>query len=339
MWGNAEYHNILAEEIVAIADNLSDRLGLSATVLALPEPLSILATTDQIVLGVTNTITLTAPAPAASRTYTIPDAGGAASFVMTAGAQTIGGVKSFTSAALFADGSAGAPGVSFTSGDTDTGIYRPTDDQISLVAGGVDGMVVIESGGAAFCRFADGTASLPSISFQADGDSGLYRPGNNSVGLTANGNVRLEYDGVTTGTWKVHAGLNPGADNSYSCGTSDFRWTDVRAALINGADYGFQNGWFIREYPATFKDVQTKDEKWFRENTHHGLQIVNDEGRLVMVIGRDGTIYADNIKQLSDLDPVIRERNITSEPDKLWEVERRETIREGATLTNDTERN
>lgn len=36
------------------------------------------ATTNQLVLGVTNTTTLTAPAPAASRTYTIPDAGAAA---------------------------------------------------------------------------------------------------------------------------------------------------------------------------------------------------------------------------------------------------------------------
>lgn len=38
------------------------------------------ATTNQLVLGVTNTVTITSPAPAASRTYTVPDAGAAATF-------------------------------------------------------------------------------------------------------------------------------------------------------------------------------------------------------------------------------------------------------------------
>lgn len=60
---------------------------------------TISATTNQLVLGTTNTVTLTSPAPAASRTYTIPDVLGAADFVMTAGAQTIGGIKTFNAGA------------------------------------------------------------------------------------------------------------------------------------------------------------------------------------------------------------------------------------------------
>lgn len=48
-----------------------------------------------------NDTTITATAPAASRAYTIPDAGGAASFVMTEGAQTINGVKTMGSATRF----------------------------------------------------------------------------------------------------------------------------------------------------------------------------------------------------------------------------------------------
>ncbi len=54
------------------------------------------ATTNQITLGTTNTTTITSPAPAASRTYTIPDAGASASFVMTELAQTINGAKTFS---------------------------------------------------------------------------------------------------------------------------------------------------------------------------------------------------------------------------------------------------
>jgi fibronectin-binding autotransporter adhesin len=56
------------------------------------------ATTNQLVLGTTNTTTISATAPAASRTYTLPDVGANASFVMTEGAQTINGAKTLSSA-------------------------------------------------------------------------------------------------------------------------------------------------------------------------------------------------------------------------------------------------
>ena len=45
-------------------------------------------TTNQIVLGTTNTTTLTAPAPSASRVYTIPDFGGAATISLTSNTTT-----------------------------------------------------------------------------------------------------------------------------------------------------------------------------------------------------------------------------------------------------------
>lgn len=60
-------------------------------------PLTIGNTTNQLILGNTNTTTITSPAPVSSRTYTILDAGGAANFVMSEGAATINGAKTFTS--------------------------------------------------------------------------------------------------------------------------------------------------------------------------------------------------------------------------------------------------
>lgn len=60
---------------------------------------TISAVNSQIVLGTTNTTTITSPAPAASRVYTIPDVLANASFVMTQGAQTITGIKTFVSSA------------------------------------------------------------------------------------------------------------------------------------------------------------------------------------------------------------------------------------------------
>lgn len=54
---------------------------------------SISQTSNQIVLGTTNTTTIDALTPANSRTYSIPDAGSDAYFVMTEGNQTIAGSK------------------------------------------------------------------------------------------------------------------------------------------------------------------------------------------------------------------------------------------------------
>lgn len=56
-------------------------------------------TTNQLVLGVTNTTTISATAPSTSRTVTIPDPGANASFVMTEGTQTINGQKTLAAAA------------------------------------------------------------------------------------------------------------------------------------------------------------------------------------------------------------------------------------------------
>lgn len=137
---NAAYHNTLATEVIAVEQNLSDRVGVdsgSHVLLAVnglvgapsysfanspttglyrigaddigfanagvktiefnaTNQVIIPKTTNQIVLGVTNTVTISATAPSSSRTLTIPDPGGAASFVLTAGTQTIAGATTFT---------------------------------------------------------------------------------------------------------------------------------------------------------------------------------------------------------------------------------------------------
>ncbi len=66
--------------------------------------LTLSAVTNQLTLGSINTITVNAPTPAASRTYTMPDVLANASFVMTEGAQTLNGVKTFSATAVFLAG-------------------------------------------------------------------------------------------------------------------------------------------------------------------------------------------------------------------------------------------
>src|SRR6478609_2192417 len=59
---------------------------------------SLTDTSNQLTFGTTNTTTLNSVAPSSSRIYTIPDAGSDCSFILSAGTQTIGGSKTFSSA-------------------------------------------------------------------------------------------------------------------------------------------------------------------------------------------------------------------------------------------------
>lgn len=85
------------------------------------------ATSNQLVLGTTRTITITAPTPAlASYTYTIQDAAANCNFVLSESAQTINGVKTFggvpvfsalaVSTALYLDASKNLTGVALING-------------------------------------------------------------------------------------------------------------------------------------------------------------------------------------------------------------------------------
>lgn len=58
--------------------------------------ITVLGTSNQIVLGTTNTTTIHSPAPGSARTVTIPLVGASADFVMTEGSQTVNGAKTLT---------------------------------------------------------------------------------------------------------------------------------------------------------------------------------------------------------------------------------------------------
>lgn len=61
--------------------------------------LTLKPTTNQIVLGTTNTVTISSTAPASSRTYTMPDVGGAGTFAFLEKAQTFTVVQTLSAAA------------------------------------------------------------------------------------------------------------------------------------------------------------------------------------------------------------------------------------------------
>lgn len=83
-----------------------------------------------------NTVTtITNASQAAARTYTVPDAGASASFVMSEGAQTVNGAKTFGSALAAPAGSAAAPAYAFT-GQTDMGVYKKSATELGIATAG-----------------------------------------------------------------------------------------------------------------------------------------------------------------------------------------------------------
>lgn len=84
-----------ANQVIASASTGNITLSLPQSIATGSSPtfdhLTLAKTTNQLILGTTNTTTLSATAPASSRTYTIPDAGGAANVMLDAGAYTVTG--------------------------------------------------------------------------------------------------------------------------------------------------------------------------------------------------------------------------------------------------------
>ena len=101
--------------------------------------LRVSATTNQIRLGdiaAFDTI-ISSTAPAADRVITIPDPGAAANFVLSEGAATINGAKTFGSVILAPDGTAALPAYSFTT-DPNTGIYSISGDVMGFATNGTE---------------------------------------------------------------------------------------------------------------------------------------------------------------------------------------------------------
>jgi hypothetical protein len=89
--------------IASSALNVSTAGAISGvTTQSMSDALTITKTTNQIALSSAGAgvATLTTATLAGNRTYTIPEAGADASFVMTAGAQTVGGAKTFSASTV-----------------------------------------------------------------------------------------------------------------------------------------------------------------------------------------------------------------------------------------------
>lgn len=144
---------------------------------------------------------------------------------------------------------------------------------------------------------ADGSATIPGIAFNGSTSrqTGFYKiSAADAIGVGIFGTGQVKF---TDGT------IEPITDNDVSLGTTsggNKRWSDVKSVLINGADFGFANGYILREWPCTYNDVQTKDNDWMKANANLGIQVINDAGEVVAIIKRDGTIQAKRFETVAE---------------------------------------
>ena len=165
-------------------------------------------TTNQLVLGTTNTTTISSTAPAASRTVTLPDAGTNSSLVLTEGTQTINGVKTFGSAIDADISKAGTVAITSTGAGVTIGIHNTATDDFNVGSG----KLVVE-GDTGYVGI--GT-TVPSVKLDIEGSgaAGLVHINNTDAGkaglvLQSNGSQVgvLTLTGLVKGTSALDLGL------------------------------------------------------------------------------------------------------------------------------------
>lgn len=120
---------------------------------------------------------------------------------------------------MLSDGSSNAPALTF-SADTNTGVYRPSADMMTLVTGGTDTMRLTKTDITTTRPFLlpDGSTSLPGLTFSSESNTGLYRPTSNTLGVAVDGTdvIRISSNSIA-----------PSMPDTYNLGTSHLPFKDL----------------------------------------------------------------------------------------------------------------
>lgn len=152
---------------------------------------------------------------------------------------TLGTVAMVAAVPIYAaDGAAGTPSYTFSS-DTNTGIFRSSNDTIGFTAGGTIRAAVTTAG----VLTSDGAVGAPSYSFMTDTDTGLYLSGANTMVLVTSGTARL-----TLGTAAIVATLpHQAAAGAAGAPAYSFSGDPNTGVYSAGADQlGFSTGGTVR---------------------------------------------------------------------------------------------
>lgn len=197
-------------------------------------------TSNQIILGTTRTVTITAPTPAsASRTWTIPDLTTSPTFAALEGTQTFSGAKTFstavaitaTSAHLTLSTSSNNAIVQASTQATSARTFSIPDISGNGTFAFLEGTQTL-SGSKTFSAataFAVGAVGTPSITFTGDLDTGIYEvdgSASNTVGIAGGGVVLARFGG---GNNQSTLNWLPSTDNTLTCGGNGSRWATLWA--------------------------------------------------------------------------------------------------------------
>lgn len=185
----AIHHNALKDEIKAIEQNLSDRIGLSATQILTPAgsaaaPAIGIGDNDEgfykagsfsvglTIQGVSRVQwDDTAMTPSTDNTYSF-------------GSPALGFKQIFLKNAT-----AAAPAYTFRDNPT-SGLYMAGGSEVGIAANGLAAAAFTS----AQAKFPDGTVSLPGVTLLTEINSGLYKIGSNHIGLATGGVLGLDID-------------------------------------------------------------------------------------------------------------------------------------------------
>jgi hypothetical protein len=120
-----------------------------------------------------------------------------------------------------AAGTSNDPSFTFTT-DPNTGLYSVSADTLGITAGGSQRATFnatnFYSVGAIHAP--NGTAALPALSFNSDSNTGLYRIGSDSLGVSTNGTLRVAFNDTNlNSTVPVYAPAGSAAAPSYAFGS------------------------------------------------------------------------------------------------------------------------
>lgn len=152
------------------------------------------------------------------------------------------------------DGSYATPSLTFIN-DKDTGLYRPSSGNISVLTNGMVSAVIAANGGIGQIQAQDGDGVTASISFINDTDTGFWRPSSGQVGVLTNGQSAgrfYQYAGVASFCAEDGTASRPTIGFYNDLDTGIYRPADNKVAITtngaNSAVFGATNSIETRTY-------------------------------------------------------------------------------------------
>lgn len=132
----------------------------------------------------------------------------------------------------YADGSAAAPSITF-SGDTDTGLYRPGDDQIGISCGGSDKVLISST----LVKYNTGRIYFESVNSSASSSENQAR--NQIIFTYASGNVTctLPNPVIAGQIYSIINNINPAYTLTLNLSSGTFRYNGASSASYVLGDY------------------------------------------------------------------------------------------------------